>query len=432
MTKQNLTALAATLCFAATAPAAAVERDWHLYPSTCTGGAATVSFACGDYGRFLIVQTTPPPGCTQLAGGTEESPGYPTTPGIHHFPAPQKRLREITMEQAPFAMTAGASVRRLASGAATQVIIGGPPPQLTEWIGVIDFDSPHGESTTWLAGAVAGSSVTAALAPLDAPELAVIGPVADFHVLAKLCEIAESVDGGPLPAPATVNMSFGRPVRPFIDPTSPTACPVENVACQISRVIRHVKAGGTWFVAAAGNHGSPLFPSSLDDVVSAGMLDMTAFVGGVATRPAWETPSDAEAFIPGSALCLNSWAAPSGSSYSSAMLAGWLVKVLDHPDVLATLGDGAWLPAWSPARLCYVLARNRKATPWCLPEAWVTGATPASAAHWGSYPSTSMETTIGSGRPSRAWSPQLWCANIMLFLVTSAQLSFPTRPHSVV
>jgi hypothetical protein len=351
MTSARLVLLAATLAGAALLPASAAvgtsnQFDWHLYNASCTGGAAAVDIACGTYGRFLVLQSSPPPGCVPRASGSEEPPVYPVSPVARVFPLPQKRLKNIAPSEAPDGMT-------------------DPPAQpVTEWIAVVDFDSAHGESTTWLAGQVAGPDVTAALAPLDDPALDVLGPVGDFHVLSRLCEVAQDVDGGSLPAPRTVNMSFGRRARTS-DPTSSSGCPVQNVACQVAKVAHHVTVAGSWLVAAAGNHREGLFPGTLDDVVDAGMVDLNAFLAGTATRGAWETPAGAAATIPGNDLCLDAWPAPAGSSYSSALLSGWLVMLLDHPDVLAQLGDGVWVPAWSATSGCYVLARGRKQTPWC-------------------------------------------------------------------
>jgi hypothetical protein len=328
------------------APASASTIDWHLYDADCVGGAAAVDIACGTYGRFLILQTSAPPGCVPRASGGEDPPIYPASSIVRPFPVAAMRLHDIAPHDAPANM-------------------GGPPTQpVTKWIAVIDFDDAHGQSTTWLAGQVAGPDVTAALAPLDDPVLHVLGDVGDFHVLARLCEIAQDVDGGALPAPVTVNMSFGRRVRSS-DPTTASTCPAQNAACQVAQVAHHVTLPGSWLVAAAGNHREGLFPGTLDEVVDAGMVDVNAFLAGIATRPAWETPPGAAATIPGNGLCLDAWAAPAGSSYSSALLSGWLVTPLAHPDVLAQLDNGPWVPAWSATAGCYVLGKGRSATPWC-------------------------------------------------------------------
>lgn len=363
------TALAGALCLGAAVPANASPIDWHLYDASCAGGAAAVQIACGNYGRFLVLQSQAPPGCSVVASGVEDPPAYPHVLTGHAFPIRAPRLSEIGPQPAP------APHARMAASASASATT----PPIDSWIAVVDFDSAHGESTTWLAGQMAGAAATAALAPLDDSGLDVLGPVGDFHVLAKLCEIVQSADGGSLPVPTTVNMSFGRPARET-DPLSSTACPEQNAACQVASVVHYLKTRGATLVAAAGNRGKLLFPAVIDDVIASGMLDQTAFLEGL-TRPAWETPSGAEGWIPGYALCLDSWPAPAGSSYSSAMLAGWLVKVLGHPDVLRQLGDGPWVPAWSTARGCYVLAKGKSLTPWCnaTATALFAGLTGASA-----------------------------------------------------
>jgi hypothetical protein len=277
------------------------------------------------------------------------------------------------------------------------------------WIAVLDFDSPHGESTTWLTGSVAGTSVTTALAPLDDPALADLGPVGDIHVLARLCEIAQVVDSGALPPPTTINMSFGRlrRVDPDLNPDPASAdCDSPSAACQVAQVAGYLRAKGTWLVAAAGNHGAELFPGSLAEVVAAGMLDSTLFARNGEVRRAWETPSTADALIPGNALCLNSWSAPAGSSYSSALLAGWLVQVLTHPTILDTLPSGMWIPVQHPTKDCPVLGRGDKLTPWCntgvtalfggLTGAVPTTCTAASAGITETAPSHSRATPPGS------------------------------------
>lgn len=395
-------ALGAALAIAMSAPAKSATVDWHLYDSSCAGGAGAVDIACGTYGRFLLLQTSAPPGCIPRAYGVEEDPpAYPPTVIAHPFHTRARRLREVAPTPVPLSGAPAKSLPRLQ-----------PVSLLDRWIAVIDFDSAHGDSTTWLAGQVAGSSVPAILAPLDDPALATLGPVGDFHVLARLCEIANIADGGANRAPVTINMSFGRPVR-SVDPVSAAACPVPNAACQIAKVVHHLRTDGSYLVAAAGNRGATLFPASLDDVLGAGMLDATALVNGGPIRPAWETPRGADAWIPGNALCLGSWPAPAGSSYSSAMLAGWLVEVLQHPEVLSTLGDGPWVPSWSAQRQCYVLTKGRKTTRWC--NAAITtlfdglaGASESVCWRAATEPAVSAPTPGGPTSPSSLPSLDAW------------------------
>jgi hypothetical protein len=356
----KLIPLLAVLALTTAAHAQLPETQWSLYESTCSGGAAEVEITCGSYGRFLVGTTQAPP-CEPIVTSSEPIPGYPPHHTVHVFPIDAKRLKEITPRRAPTPQsftTSKSGATKLAGGTG-----GASPAPLDRWIAVIDFDSAHGESTTWLAGRVAGPSVTAALAPLDEPALQPLGPVNDLHLLARLCELVEIVESGALPPPTTINMSFGRLKRDS-DPTS-TDCPVQSSACQVAQLVHRLKVRGSTFVAAAGNHGAELFPASLEEVTSAGMLDANAFVRGAAIRPAWETPPTADAWIPGNALCLRGWSAPAGSSYSSAMLAGWLVEALGHPDVLAGLPSGSMAPAWNATKGCWSLGQGGQSTPWC-------------------------------------------------------------------
>ena len=364
MTNHRAAALAAVLCAMAASSPTLAATSWALYDRTCTGGTAGLEIPCGGYGRFLIAPTAPPPGCTAIVSGVEDPPGY-TTEIVSIFPVRAARVGELA--QAPIGGDAPAMRNRGATRYAAAKTTTPASPLEDDWVAVIDFDSAHGESTTWLADQMAGTTIDAALAPLDDPALAFVGPIGDFHVLNQICKLVESVDDDGMTAPIVVNMSFGRPARPA-DPPSHDACTAPNAACQIAGVIHHLTQAGSTFVAAAGNRGSLLFPASLDEVLAAGMIDLNSFMPGAATTPAWETPQDVEAWIPGNALCLDGWPAPAGSSYSSAMFAGWLVKALQHPEVLATLGDGPWVPAWSATKSCYVLAKGRKLTPWCNAE----------------------------------------------------------------
>ena len=351
------------------------DVDWHLYGPHCAGGVAEIEIACGDYGRFLIEQSQRPPGCDAIEENVDEPPSaYPFPgPGPHHFPITAKRLREITLNAPPTApQPQPLTFKASSSATGGSTTSPAPPPAPLPWIAVLDYDNTHGETTTWLAGRVAGTQVSTVLAPIDDPALTDLGPVGDLHVLARLCEIAEAVDTEHLPPPTVINMSFGRahrepaPGEPDPDPES-SDCTQPNAACQIARVLDHLigQPPRMLVVAAAGNHGSELFPGSLEEVIPAGMLDPTAFVAGGVVEPAWETPGDAEAWIPGSSLCLAGWPAPAGSSYSSAMLAGWLVQPARHPEVVATLGPDPWQPAWRAACNGYALTRGAKLTPWC-------------------------------------------------------------------
>ena len=368
---------AIVLCMGAVLPARAVPHAWYLYPTTCTGGAATVVIPCGAYGRYLIGQTQDP-GCPWAARGDETTVlGYPPDHVQTAFPVRAPRLREVVLpveeEPQPLASFTPLQTTGTRSGGVrtTSVVGTAPPPPSNDWIAVLDFDDAHGDSTTYLADRVGGDSVAATLVPLDPPDLtAALGHVGDFHVLAGLCAVADVVDNHSLPAPKTINMSFGRLARvapdPHPDPVSVADCPNpdgSSVACEITKVVHYLRTK-TLLVAAAGNHRAALFPGSLADVISVGMLDPTPYFDSGLTRAAWETPAGADAWIPGSALCLGSWAAPAGSSYSSAMFAAWVVRVLDHPVVWNSLGTSTWMP-FSNGTGCDTLGREGHATTYC-------------------------------------------------------------------
>jgi len=351
---------------AAGAPTMAADLDWHLYPPGCQGGAATVEILCGSVGRYLVdLQATP--SCQETRHGAQSESvlhTYPPPQGTT-FPTRARRLEEILPP-----LVSGNTTKK--KGAIVSAIPA-PGPSL-RWMGIADFGNEHGDSTTALAGQVAGPDVSAVLVTLDRPALAPLGDVGDFHVLAALCSIAEAVRTGGVPRPEVVNMSFGRRAHSE-DPHSAAECALPGVpqtaACEIARVVAQLTQQGTRFVSAAGNHGAPLFPGTLDDVISAGMLEPTSFFDGGSLEPAWETPADADALIPGNALCLGTSAAPAGSSYSSAMLAGWIVRVLKSSSVQANLNAGTWAPiqqngCWKLGRV--LLTQNPpqwKVSPWC-------------------------------------------------------------------
>ena len=348
---RRLPIVTAALVLTTAALASDPPIPWRLYRAPCAGGAAGIDVACGGYGRFLIRETDRP-ACVELAANGDDDAhivaSYPKPHVPKIFPFPAKRLRELTM---PAPLTLGNKAGTTQPG-------GG-----FKWVTVLDFDDAHGDSTAWLAGRVAGLTVQTVLAPLDEPALDDLGPVGDLHVLARLCEIVDDVDAHRLPPPTTLNMSFGR-LRQVTDPEA-VPCDATLTSCQVASVIHYLKAKGTTFVAAAGNHGREMFPAVLDDVVSTGMLDGSALAQTRTAHPAWETPAEADAWIPGNALCLNSWPAPAGSSYSSAMLAGWLVEALQRPDLLATLPDEPWRAAFNVQKNCWVLARGPKLLPLC-------------------------------------------------------------------
>jgi hypothetical protein len=155
--RRKLVPWVAVLLAGAPAPAAV---SWHLYPASCTGGSAAVSVPCGDYGRFLLDQTVEPPGCPLLDSGGETPPVYPQGPKAPLFPEEVYRLEDLTDRTRPATALRGSSPTLAAgggSGSLAPLVQVGPAPapdpepipwEIDRWLAVIDFDGPHGQSTT--------------------------------------------------------------------------------------------------------------------------------------------------------------------------------------------------------------------------------------------------------------------------------------------
>ena len=378
--------LTAALVAARLAPdARGAEIQWALFDRACQRGTSSLEVACGNRGVYHLIHVVPPPGCEPIASGQENPPIYQVPGHMRAFPQGSGQLDPPAPEpngEAPspslgtpdFTATgteedAGSCPAdesplmdsKAAGSLLSPPMVTQPAPQpqpvVLPWIAAIDFQGTHGSSTSWLAGAVAGSQVSVSLSFLDDPALDALGEVGDFHLLARLCGIAEAVDMGAQPPPRVVNMSFGRAVREG-EARSGADCNPSSAGCQIAKTVDHLRAKGSALVASAGNQQDPLFPGSLDSVLSAGMLDVNALLNENTIRPAWETPTEAEALLPANGLCLRGWAAPSGSSYASAMLSGWLASVLVSRPGLDPTGGGIWMPSWSDTSGCYVLARG--------------------------------------------------------------------------
>ena len=320
--------------------------EWALYddPACLPEAPGSGEVRCGDAGVYVFGSERFTSGCVPIASGEESAPWYP--PPIDSAPFPGVEPHEPTASSAPMA----------AAG---------------DWLAVIDFSGPHGESTQWLVDAVGDPAAGTELMVLDDPALvARFGAlITDFHVLAGLCAIAERIDVDGDPPPRVVNMSFGRAVRP-VDPAGDGSCDASRASCQIARVIEHVSAAGTRFVAAAGNHRQVLFPAALPRVTHVGLLDLDTFFMWGEAVPAWESSEAVLGLFPGNTLCLaDSWPAPAGSSYSSAMFSGWLAHALFHgasPEMTPELGQ--WAPLFEPALGCWVLSRGSEVFPWCNAE----------------------------------------------------------------
>lgn len=375
------------------------EVSWALFEPECRQQNAQLEVPCGDYGVFQFVSVDPADQCDAVTGGDEVPPTYgePATPGdITVTPVdPDQVLYESLWQSVPTGASSGDRLPSIASGAALQpgdeqgayafgLSTGAPlappgpapydPAEPLEWLGVIDYSGTHGISTSWLADKISGRAIETFLGILDDPAFEPLGPaVGDFHVLAKLCQLTDFVDNGGDP-PRVMNMSFGRSARE-VDRDDPDnvvdgqqGCDESVASCQIAMVISHLTERGVTFVAAAGNHQELLFPAILKNVVSAGMLDLNRFLDDKIVEGEWETPPNVDALTMGSHLCLRHWAAPSGASYASAVLAGWLYEVLRvHPEIQRH-GDGIlWAPSWSDDDRCYRLSDGQNLYGPCNP-----------------------------------------------------------------
>jgi len=250
-------------------------------------------------------------------------------------------------------------------------------PDDRPWVAVVDWDGWHGWSVAWTILQASSGDVDVALFPLDDPSLtADFGPrVTDVHLLTQLCRLAEAVEDPAVSPPVLVNLSFGRPAGRETDwgddeeeeweEETDDGCDASTLACQIGRVIDHLversaelapeRANPTLFVAAAGNHRRLLFPAAHPRVTAVGALDLQQFHQRGRATSSWETPEAVDALFPGYGLCLEyevgwrqgaAWPAPPGSSYATALMAGWLAPSLEIQRVPDNRGS------WAPARSC--------------------------------------------------------------------------------
>ena len=194
------------------------------------------------------------------------------------------------------------------------------------WVAVVDWDDAHGWSVGETIRQASGHAVEARLYRLDASGLAAVDAlpaVADVHVLAQLCRIAEDARTDSLLA---VNMSFGR-----LADRSPAPCEPRTggVACVLGEVIAGLRGQGVAVFAAAGHEGQLLYPAADPGVLAIGQVDLGHLRATGASRPLPQTPAGVAGLFPGHGLYLEVggaaefWPAPPGSSYASALAAGW-------------------------------------------------------------------------------------------------------------
>ncbi|MEM7585777.1 MAG: S8/S53 family peptidase [Acidobacteriota bacterium] len=342
------------------------QVEWALLSDDCASppvGASRLS--CGQYGDFYLGQNLQS-SCPPKAAG-RELPKIYAMPSLERdviIPANPLGRQRPALALEPMTQ-AGASQKSAGQDTPIPCRSGScfstPSPDAS-WVAVIDWDNWHGWTTGWTTTWLSGLPVQLYdLGGSDLREL--FGPaVSDAHFLARLCEIADGVEEQVFQPPKVLNMSFGRLFQD--DAGDGNSCAAHELSCQVGRVIDHLVELGVVPVAAAGNHGHPMFPASYDNVLSTGSLDLARFRTHLQITGSWESPSGPNFYLPGYGLCLGyrgsdgsewRWPAPPGSSYSSAMLAGWMAGVLDRHPLERPL-DIDWTIAWSPDDACFMLS----------------------------------------------------------------------------
>ena len=281
---------------------------WYRLPSHCRGAVADGVVACGENRVYAF---RPPPagfttsGCNPLFSVTENVRLYPTDSGSLQagspFPCSDRRCLTALPVAAP-------------------------------WVALIDWQNQHGLTVAETLGRVA-KGMPVQLFPLDAPEaVELLGDqVGDAHVLMQLCAIAEQAEV--LPPPQLVNLSFGRYLAPAANlPTPGLETEIRDLVAELTKK--------THFVAAAGNDGLALFPAAIPEVLAVGALDLAAFRQGQIQKS--HISPLADAYFPAYGLLLESgtdavWPPPPGTSYASAIAAGWLAELLVRQPELGTL-----------------------------------------------------------------------------------------------
>jgi hypothetical protein len=292
-------------------------------------------FGCGALGAFVVadepVSDIFQPSC-HLSGGAEE-------------PAPYRRLPPDPLPS-PKGWTPceGGSCFR------------SPGDSTEPWVAVLDWDDGHGWSVGELVLEASDRRVEVSLLDLLGvrARLPPLGSRAtDLDVLAQLCSLAERAYTDPDDRPVAVNMSFGRVLDDDPQCLGPTS---GTFACQVGTVLDHLYHDLDIVpIAAAGNHAEILFPAVLPPVLSAGALELASFVNqNGLVEPSMETPPEAEALVLGYGFELENpaapddrWPVPAGSSYASALTAGWIAGATNRSGDFRARGldtSGRWHP----------------------------------------------------------------------------------------
>lgn len=341
--------------------------DWALFDRSCTPTVTSFEIPCGNYGAFYF-DVEDDGGCTTQASGVDVPHVYGKPVAAEFFPVPASQ----TFPAVPHSSDPDDPTGSAGSGTAHDVFsldtprLGGSEADRSSWSVIVDFSGTHGNSVSWLVDTISGPNVRTTFVALDDPSLDPLGEqVNDFHLIGSLCRVIERTDSGGIARPGVFNMSFGRALE-LDDQTNRGGCDPNNVTCQLATLIGYLHDRGTTFVAAAGNHGKLLFPSMLEEVIAVGSLDQTHHFATGFSAPAWESPENARALFPGSGLCLRGgWPAPSGSSYSSALFAGWLSDHISRGMTVPSIPGERWKPYYSTRYGCYWLSYGRHLFPGC-------------------------------------------------------------------
>ena len=331
-------------------PGSANVIHWALYSPECIVPSGENWVPAGNYGTFYFGPEDP-----ELCYSPPITRGLVIDPEVYPPPGSAPPDHPCAAQECftPSAMLPAASAT------VNQGIDPEEPGQ--PWVAIIDFTGWHGEAVAATVLHTTDPSVRAVFVPLQNP---VTGnqKVTDADLLRSLAMIAEMIDRRGTKPPLAMNMSFGRKASP--SDAHDLNCAPSTWDCQVSRLLFYLQRGGldpqlpvrTALVASSGNHRSPLFPATLDHVITAGSLELASYTRSGNATGSWETSlpvSGSIALMPGSALCLPwqsggaRWAVPSGSSFATAIASGMLSDALLWHSVAVRqqlLSNSQWHP----------------------------------------------------------------------------------------
>ncbi|MDH3403188.1 MAG: S8 family serine peptidase [Acidobacteriota bacterium] len=315
------------------------DLSWEFYAAECPDAVSLFSASCGSYGElhFKVASSN----CLPFDSGS----GQPFTYPGYEIGASREGStpRPLALEKLP-----------------------GKAPAAGTWAALIDWQDSHGLAVGAVTEALSGPEIPAIGYYLDDDSLAPLGTeIGDQHLLVKLCQVAEDVDGGSA-ALTTLGMSLGRVQQPT-DPIPGSPCQ-GTLSCHIRGLLAHLRDRDVTIAAAAGNHRELLFPAALQETLAVGALDVGGYLNSGALHRTWESPVQYDAILPGHGLCAAGTALPSGSSLATAFLTGGLARLLSELPGIDPYAGGAWVTRWSAANDCMVLAQGAQEHPYCNPE----------------------------------------------------------------